>query len=253
MKNRSTIKPLGKILSIIGTDTEIGKTIVTAALARAFASRGLKVAAFKPFASDPARRTSGEGFSTDADLLARACGMNDADEACGQLLHTPLSPLAAARVEKTSVRPAPVLGRIRALAAAYDITLVEGCGGWEVPLTDLKTTADFFTELGAPAVIVSRAGLGAINHSLLTLQSVRARGPAVLGIVLNRTIGGQPTLAEKTNPKILGEFAKVTVWGPIPYRKALFNKTGDTVAIRELPNLRHIADDLIRKLRLASL
>jgi len=252
MKSK-TAKPAGKILSIIGTDTEIGKTIITAALALAFASRGLRVAAFKPFASDPARRADGTGFSTDADLLARACGMPSADSACGQLLHTPLSPLAAARIEKTAIRLAPIFARIHELSAQHDLTLVEGCGGWEVPLTARKSTADFFTELAAPVVIVSRAGLGAINHSLLTLQSVRARNLPVLGIILNRSTGGAPSLAERTNPNILKEYSKVPVWGPIPFRPNLVGKSGDAVSPRSLPNLRHPADDLIRVLRLASL
>jgi dethiobiotin synthetase len=235
------------MIAVIGTDTEIGKTIVTAALARAFVRMGLNVGVYKPFASDPARRPDGRPFSTDADLLARAAGLDaQSGNVCGQLFSAPLAPLASARAEGKRVRPAIALAGARRMARERDITLVEGCGGWEVPLTPRRTTADFFAELGAPVLIVARTDLGTINHTLLTIQSVRTRGLNVLGIVLNRVRSGPETLAEPDNPAMLREFTGLPVWGSVPFRPSLRGKQGSEIAVRQLPDLRDIAGKLNR-------
>lgn len=239
-------KPEGRILSIIGTDTEIGKTIIAASLARAFAKMGLRVAAFKPFACDPACRADGTPFATDADLLARAAEMpGGSDAATGELFRAPLSPLAAARLEKREVDCSSALRKARRLAKNHDITIVEGCGGWEVPLTDRLTTADFFARLGAPTVIVARAGLGTINHTLLTLHAVRQRKLRTLGVILNRCAPGKPSPAERANPEIIAQFARVPVWGPIPHKPKAMRASGDLVKIADLPDLAEIAGKLL--------
>lgn len=252
-----TAPPAGLALAVIGTDTEVGKTIIAAALARAFAGMGLRVGVYKPFASDPARRPTGEGFSTDADLLARAAGMaGGAEAACGQLFATPLSPLAAAQAEGRRVDIPRALAGARRVIAEHDITLVEGCGGWEVPLTPSKTTAEFFEALGAPAVLVARAGLGTINHSLLTIAAARARGVEILGVILNRQApagGFSPESAhadpsESTNAKWIAKFGAVKVWGPLDHAPALAALPVDRVAVNDLPNLAPIARALLRSI-----
>lgn len=238
------------MLGVVGTDTEIGKTVIAAALARAFVDMGLSVGVFKPFASDPARRRNGEGFSTDADLLARAAGdAGGANAVCGQLFSAPLAPLASARLEGKSVRPGQALKKARRIASVHDITLVEGCGGWEVPLTRTKTTSDFFAELGAPVVIVARAGLGTVNHCLLTAGAARARGVDVVGVILNRTSGPRPTLSEPLNPGLLRDFARLPVWGPVAHRRKIAGKRVDRIAIEDLPPLGEMARDIWKKLR----
>lgn len=247
-KKKARAHPRSRMISVIGTDTEIGKTIVTAALARAFVALGLNVGVCKPFASDPARRADRTRFSTDADLLARAAGLDpEADGVCGQLFSAPLAPLASARAEGRTVRPAAALAGVRRMARGRDLTLVEGCGGWEVPLTARRTTADFFAELGAPVLIVARTDLGTINHTLLTLQSVRGKGLNVLGILLNRVRPGPLTLAEPGNPGLLREFTGLPVWGPVPFQRRLEGKSGEEVAVGQLPDLREIAKDIEKR------
>ena len=210
---------------------------------------GWSVGVFKPFASDPARRSSGERISTDADLLARSVNLEGgAHAACGQLFSAPLAPLASARAEGRRVRPAAALSQAKRIAKAHEITLVEGCGGWEVPLTPSQTTADFFVRLGAPVVIVAPTGLGTINHTLLTLRAVEQRGLRVLGVVLNRVSGGRLTEAERTNPAILGDFARVPIWGPLPYRKKLDHARLDRVPIEALHDMSEIADAILERL-----
>jgi dethiobiotin synthetase len=238
-----------RMLAVIGTDTEIGKTIMTAALALAWRRRGLNVGAFKPFASDPAKRPDGTPYSTDADLLARAAGLDpESAGVCGQLFSAPLAPLASARAEGRRVRPDAALAAARRMAKDRDLTLIEGCGGWEVPLTPKLTTADFFAELGAPVLIVARTDLGTVNHTLLTIQSVRSRGLNVIGILLNRVRSGPLSLAEPGNPSMLREFTGLPVWGPVPHRRSLRGKTGAEVAVRQLPDLGKIAEAVLNTL-----
>ena len=237
------------IAGVVGTDTEVGKTIVAAALARALAGRGLRVGVYKPFAADPARRRTGEGFSTDADLLARAAGMKGgAAAACGQLFRAPLAPLEAARLEGRRVELGAALRGARRVAAHHDLTLVEGCGGWEVPLTPRKTTADFFAALGAPVVVVARAGLGTINHTLLTLAAIERRGLRVVGVILNRTRGGAMTRAERTNPEIIRRFGRVDVWGPVPFKRNLNGRRADRIKPSDLPRLDAVAEAILQRI-----
>ena len=238
-----------RIIGVVGTGTEVGKSIVTASLARAMHQSGFRVGVFKPFACDPARRASGEGFSTDADLLARAAGgSQDARESCGQLFSAPLAPLAAARAEGRRVRPDLAIRQARRISRSYDLTLVEGCGGWEVPLTIHQSTADFFAKLNAPLLIVALSGLGTINHTLLTLQAIRNRNLPVLGIILNRTRGGRLSEAERTNPATLRRMSRLPVWGPVPYRAASDNRRLDRIPVEALPRLTDIAKAVQRQL-----
>lgn len=235
------------MLAVIGTDTEIGKTVMTAALARAWREAGMNVGVFKPFASDAEERPDGTPFSADADLLARAAGLDpETAGVCGQLFGPALAPLAAARAEGQTVRPAAALTRARRMAQRHEITLVEGCGGWEVPLTAKQTTADFFAELGAPVLVVARTDLGTVNHTLLTIQSIGMRGLNVVGVLLNRTRSGPIALAEPGNPGMIREFTRLPVWGPVAYQRTLKGKSGSQVAVRQLPDLGEIAREILK-------
>src|SRR5262245_37998068 len=113
--------PPTRILAIVGTDTEVGKSIVTASLARSLRQMGLSVGVFKPFASDPAKRRSGENFSADANLISRAAELRGGEkEATGQLFRTPLSPLAAAQCEKRKVDFNAAIRQARETSSRYD-------------------------------------------------------------------------------------------------------------------------------------
>ena len=239
-------------ISVIGTDTGVGKTIISAGLARTFSKMGMKVGVFKPFAADPAVRSTGEGFSTDADLLARAVNMEGgAEAACGQLLAAPLSPLAAAELEGKEVDIDHALDQAHHIINRHEITVIEGCGGWLVPLTDQYTTADFFAELHVPVIVVARSGLGTLNHTMLTLSSIWQSKLDVLGVVLNRSREGPLDKAEKTNPGILKKFTKLPVWGPVEYKPRLHRDELDRVEIEDLHELTGIAKDICKVLKKA--
>lgn len=157
---------------ITATDTGVGKTFVTAALAESLRARGLDVAVFKPvqsgaLADDP---------SGDAALLGAACIYSFA---------APLAPLVAARAAGETIALGPILARARELAREHEILLVEGVGGLLVPLAPGLDVADLAAALGLPLIVVARAGLGTVNHTLLTIEAARARGLDVAGVVLN--------------------------------------------------------------------
>lgn len=261
--------PRGLILAVIGTDTEIGKTIVAAGLARSLARLGVKAGVFKPFASGAVRRGRGAPFSEDADLLVRAAfgaansrtksagvkglraqrGFRESRaEATGELFRAPLAPLAAAQAEGRRVDIAAVLRKTLAVARMYDLTIVEGCGGWNVPITARLTTADYFERLGAPVLIVGRAGLGTINHCLLTLEAVRARRLRTVGFILNRALAEKAGKAEAGNPEMLRRFSGLPVWGPLPHRPSLARPRLHLVDERQLHDLRDEAGEIVRLL-----
>lgn len=162
----------GRGYFITATDTGVGKTVVMAGLAAALRARGRDVAVFKPvqsgaLADDP---------SGDAALLG-------AD--CVYAFRAALAPLVAARAEGRQIELEPILERARKLEREHELLLVEGAGGLLVPLSDDLDVAGLAMALGLPLVVVARAGLGTVNHTLLTVEAARARGLAIAGVVLN--------------------------------------------------------------------
>lgn len=143
---------------------------------------------------------------------------------------------------------AAVLRKTLAVARMYDLTIVEGCGGWNVPITARLTTADYFERLGAPVLIVGRAGLGTINHCLLTLEAVRARRLRTVGFILNRALAEKAGKAEAGNPEMLRRFSGLPVWGPLPHRPSLARPRLHLVDERQLHDLRDEAGEIVRLL-----
>jgi dethiobiotin synthetase len=166
---------LGSRLFVTGTDTGVGKSVVTAALAAALCDAGVNVRALKPVASGCAPGSPGE----DAALLALADG--HAAESAVSLVAA-LSPHLAAREENREVSPEQVLAWIRERQA--ETTLVEGVGGWAVPLLRGYRVSDLAHAFGAPVLLVARNRLGVLNHTLLTFDAIVRAGLSVAGIVL---------------------------------------------------------------------
>ncbi len=172
-------------LFITGTDTGVGKSVVTAALAAALADAGVAVRALKPIASGVEPGTAGE----DAGLLALA-EHHPAETACA--FEAPLSPHLAARdvgqvLDREAIR-AWVLARCAA------VTLLEGVGGWTVPLGPGWRVSDLAADFGAPVLVVARNRLGVINHTLLTVEAIRASGLTVAGLVLTPPEAAEPSV-----------------------------------------------------------
>jgi dethiobiotin synthetase len=156
--------------------------------------------------------------SEDAVALLRAARSDDPLGLVTPFAYVPpVSPDQAARLAKRPVRLATVLSAFRTLAARHDVMLVEGVGGLLVPLGPGLTVADVAKRLGLPLLVVARAGLGTLNHTLLTLEAARRRGLKVAGVVLNRAEPGTAGLPERLNPETLRRTAGVPVWGPLPH------------------------------------
>ncbi|MCW7537178.1 dethiobiotin synthase [Aquabacterium sp. A7-Y] len=171
---------------VTGTDTEVGKTLASAALLQALAVRGLRSAGYKPVAAGVALR-EGRELNEDVEALRAASSVAlEPSEVCACLLREPCAPHIAARLEGRSVSRATLLDGAARLARRADWVVVEGVGGFCVPLGEDWGADDLAVELGLPVVLVVGLRLGCLNHALLTAQAVQARGLHLAGWVGNR-------------------------------------------------------------------
>ncbi|MDQ0841300.1 dethiobiotin synthase [Streptomyces sp. V1I6] len=198
------------VIVVTGTGTEIGKTVVTAAVAAAALARGRSVAVLKP-----AQTGLAAGEDGDVEVVRRLAG----EVTCAELARfpEPLAPATAARrAGLAPVRPKDVAEAAEKLAAEHDLVLVEGAGGLLVRLDDDGATlADAAAELGAPVLVVTPAGLGTLNMTALTAEALRARGLEQLGVVVG-SWPGTPDLAARCNLADLPEAAGAPLLGAVP-------------------------------------
>jgi dethiobiotin synthetase len=189
-------------LIVTGTDTEVGKTVIAAALLMALRRDGVRAIGFKPAESGRTSETRTSETPPDSDVLAMACGVEE--ELAHPLLRLaePLTPALAAERAGLRLDPAEVADRVRRLRAAGYTLVVEGAGGLLAPLAWDFNSLDLAKRCGLEAVIVARAGLGTLNHVCLTVEALRRADVPIRGVVLNRR-GDPPGLAELTNPDVL--------------------------------------------------
>lgn len=196
-------------LGITGTDTGVGKTIITAALAALLVRGGRRVAAMKPMETglDPVTRRDERGDAPDHDLLAAAAAAGDTPSAvCPVVLPDPLAPLVAARRAGVTVDLRTLDHALTVLTAGRDAVLVEGAGGLLVPVVPGVAFDALFARWRLDVVIVAGNRLGCLNHTLLTVQAARAAGLAVRGVVLNEVLPPNPRdVARATNGDVLRE------------------------------------------------
>ncbi len=171
---------------ITGTDTEIGKTFVSAALLHAFNAHGLRTAAMKPIAAGAEYR-DGIWFNEDACQLAEAANVHLSTEiATPYLLAEPAAPHIAAAQQGVMLNIGSIVDcHAKALQTA-DVVIVEGVGGFRVPLNATQDTADLALALNLPVVLVVGMRLGCLNHALLTAEAIAARGLTLAGWVANQ-------------------------------------------------------------------
>jgi dethiobiotin synthetase len=202
-------------LFVTGTDTGVGKTVVAGAIAAWFRQQGSRVAVLKPLATGCERRREGL-VSEDAEFLAHcADSPHPLDLICPQCFVEPLAPSVAAERAGTPVDWAAVQRSLDAMARDCDVIVVEGVGGVMVPLDDRHTVLDLARWLRLPAVVVARAGLGTINHTLLTVEALRRVTP-VAGVVINRYPPENAGVAEETNPRVIAAWGRAPVLCVVP-------------------------------------
>jgi dethiobiotin synthetase len=170
---------------ITGTDTGIGKTLVSSALLHALAQQGLRAAGMKPVAAGAELR-DGAWHNEDADILAAASNVALPPElTTPYLLRTAAAPHIAAAQEGVTIDLAHIRACYGRIAAASDAVVVEGVGGFRVPLSDACDSADLAQQLDLPVILVVGLRLGCLNHALLTADAIAARGLTLAGWVAN--------------------------------------------------------------------
>jgi len=170
---------------VTGTDTEIGKTLVSAAILHKLVQAGQRACGMKPIAAGASMR---DGFlhNEDADLLAQAGNVNLPQHITTPfMLREPAAPHVAARLENRTIDPVTILTAYAEILAASDATVVEGVGGFRVPLTDSFDTADLASQFNLPVILVVGMRLGCISHALLTAEAIIKRGLVLAGWVAN--------------------------------------------------------------------
>ena len=176
---------------VVGTDTGVGKTLISCAIVRALRDRGVAAVGMKPVASGAWRDAAGGRHSEDADALSAVSAPGHAASLTNPyLFDAPRAPHVAARMEGRQIDPDVIRDAFARLCADARHVVVEGVGGFIVPLTDDYTTADLALDLGAPLVLVVGLRLGCINHALLTAEAIRTRGLRLAGWVANCTAEG---------------------------------------------------------------
>lgn len=195
---------------ITGTDTGVGKTYVTQYLAEEFRRQGSDVGIMKPISCGPAKEN-------DALLLKKKLKLNDPIELINPIqLKYPLAPLSASRLEKKKINLKKIFAAFKKLEKKHDLILVEGVGGVAVPITANYCVIDLIKELNTPTIVVARAGLGTINHTLLTVSALKDQGIEIMGIILNGFRGKDQ--AEKSNDEVIEELSGVPVIGRLKWR-----------------------------------
>lgn len=222
-----------KSIFVTGTDTGVGKTAVSSALAAYLSLRkGLDVGVMKPFESG-IETTDDRGLD-DTWTLKEAAGSADAvNEINPYLFKAPLAPEAAASLEETVIDIDLVTSVYRKLGDRHDVVVVEGAGGLLVPITEGFFYADLVRSWETPVVVVSRLTLGTINHTLLTCGHLKSIGAKVLGVILNDT-EGENDIASQTNPGMLEKYLDVPLLGIFPHTPALFAKGVDREQLASL-------------------
>lgn len=187
---------------VVGTDTGVGKTVVTAGLTGALRARGRDAIAVKPC-------QTGYPPDDDAQFVADACGTDEA-ATCLRRLAPALAPEVAADVADESLSYDSIRDGVRSAVDGHETAVVEGIGGLRVPLADDREVLDLVADLGYPTLVVARSGLGTLNHTGLTVDTLEHRGVPVVGVVLNEYEGA--STAEQTNPSVIESMTDCSVW-----------------------------------------
>jgi dethiobiotin synthetase len=202
---------------ITGTDTGVGKTLITGALILGLRLLGVRACGMKPVET---------GCLREGDLLLPSDGMFIKTIAhMEESLHLispccfekPLAPLTASQIEGTKIDLTKIVKAYAQLGGKYDAVIVEGIGGLLVPLKQDYSVLDLVKEFGLPLIVVSRPGLGTLNHTMLTVNYAIKEGLAVAGIIINYHYPPEDTLAEETNPETLKQISPAPVIGVFPY------------------------------------
>ena len=199
---------------ITGTDTDVGKTYITAGLAVSFRKMGIDVGVMKPFAAGSAQK---KGFkSEDLEILSRAAQVNDPEKLTNpQFFPIPASPYTAWMNLKIKPKIPAILSSFKKLSQLHDVLLVEGMGGIMTPILKNYYITHLIKDMSIPAIIVTRSNVGTVNHTIMTVKMCNEFKIPIKGIIINDFDSGGYKIKELTRD--LKNLLGVSILGSIPF------------------------------------
>ena len=206
-----------KSIFITGTDTDVGKTYITAGLAVTLRKMGIDIGVMKPFAAGIAQKN---GFkSEDIEILLKAAQVNDPENLVNpQFFPIPASPYTAWKKLKIKPKIPTILKSFKKLSNLHEMLLIEGMGGVMTPILKDYYITNLIKEMKIPTIIVTRSKVGTVNHTIMTVKSCEKYKIPIKGIIINNFDKGYPVKQLKNDLEIL---TGVKVLGSIPFLKNL--------------------------------
>ena len=233
---------MSKGIFITGTDTGVGKTVIAAGIILALRRKGVQAGAMKPVETGCINE-GGTLVAQDGMFLRKIAGMGEPAEIVTPVRFSyPLSPMVAAELEGKSVDLDAVMRAYSMLITKYDFLVVEGAGGIMVPIKESGGSmitgpipsaffmSDLIKSFDIPVVVVARAGLGTINHTLLTVMHAIGEGIEVRGVIINSNEPSGNAVAERTNPEVLRKLCPVPILAAVPFVSPIDKDLVDNVA-----------------------
>ncbi|MEW6052449.1 MAG: dethiobiotin synthase [Nitrospirota bacterium] len=225
---------MAKGFFITGTDTGVGKTVITAALIKSVQTFGLRVCGMKPIETGCLREDE-TLIPSDGMFIKKISRMEETENDVSPCrFENPLAPFPAAEIKGRPVSLEKVHKVYHTLSRKYDAVMVEGIGGLLVPVTRDYFVLDLAKDFGLPVIVVGRPGLGTINHTMLTVKYAINEGLVVAGIIINYHHPPDSSLAEATNPEVLTKISPVPLIGVFPHLKDLSAQAIEEAALQNL-------------------
>lgn len=204
---------------VTGTDTNVGKTTITAALVLALRQQGKAVGIFKPL--ETGVNVDALEHSDTERLRHLLSPPPPFEEVCLYAFPQPLAPLAAARETRTNIQLSRICSHIERLSQYYAFLLIEGAGGLLTPVTPQDTVRDLIALLKMPCLIVGHTDIGSVNHCLLTMETLRHASIPICGVLLNESRAPNQNpfgrIQRDSSVQLIREWAGVPVFGPIGF------------------------------------
>ena len=204
---------------VTGTDTGVGKTAITAGIVGSLRNLGVNVGVMKPIATGYQQKTGYK--SSDVTILAEATGIKDPEDLINPVfLPIPTSPYDASKLLSVPIDMPLILTKFKKLRSLHDVILIEGIGGIMTPITKNFFVADMIKAMAIETIIVTRATLGTLNHTVMTCKMCKDYDIKVKGLIINN-FDEKGTPAEKSAPTTLYELTGINIIGIIPFIKDL--------------------------------
>jgi dethiobiotin synthetase len=240
-----------KLIFVSGTDTGVGKTVVSALIVAILKKRKINAGYFKPISCGTSL-IEGKMLPADSYFVKQVARLEDNLEDLGSyVFQNPVSPHLASRLEGVQIDPLKITRDIEKQLKKVEILIIEGCGGLAVPINDKGyLVSHLIKDLNAETLLVSRAGLGTINHTLLSLEHAKLNKIKVLGLIFNYYTG---SMLEKENLRYISNECGEKIIGQLPGLTGLnvdLFQMGDLLEVLNSPSMDQLANNLLAEVRL---